>query len=256
MLDDPDLPNHLPPAPRPLTSRAKWRSWNELPVRVWVIVTLAVVLAGGYVTATRIRQAKQDRWLIEYGVSVNAKVVMGNGSAVPKRWLRDTAIPAKIQVTLPGAQPVELDVIIEPRQGEHLQVGGELPIKVDPRDPRRWTEETRVKPWSTELVVPAMLVPLIIAVAGTTLFRRYKILQLWTHGRLTEGVIVDTRHTAMAPGARIVRFSQADGDPRIFNLLLPTDSGIPQPGARIWLLTPEHNPNRAIAAALYLDPRA
>lgn len=225
-----------------------------MSVRLWVIITLAAILAAGYVTFMRIRQARDDRWLIEHGVLVQAKVLTGNGSPVPKRWLRDVEIPAKVEITLPGRQPMQMDILVAPREGAYLQVGGEFPMRVHPDDPTRWTDQAETRPWSTELIVPLMLIPLVVVLALMMLLKRRAALQVWREGTLTEGVVVETRHTAMAPGARIVRFSLADGeDPRIFGLLLPTTAGIPQPGEKLWLLVPMNDPKRAIAAAPYVQ---
>src|SRR5262245_13966422 len=62
----------LPQTPRPLTPRARRRSWAELPVRVWLILTITIALVTVYFTVTRVLEAREDRWLIEHGTPVNA----------------------------------------------------------------------------------------------------------------------------------------------------------------------------------------
>lgn len=255
LLDDPELPQRLAPAPRPLTPRARRRSWNEMPVRIWVILTLAVVIVAGFVTGERVMQARKDRWLILNGVVIQAKVMKGNGSIVPKRWLRSEPIPAVVEFTLPGGQPMQMEIIVPSKQDSHLQVGGTYEIKIDPQDPQRWTEQTVPQPWSTELVVPAMLLPVVLLLIVTTLLKRQSMLKVWSEGTVSEAVVVEARHTAMAPGSRIIRYSVAtEGDSRIFSLLLPTSAGIPEPGQHFWLIAYPQSPGRAIAAGLYIDP--
>lgn len=225
-----------------------------MQVRVWLILTLAIALAAGYVTALRVHQALDDRWLIQNGVRVQAKIISANGSTLSKRWLRSEPIPARLSIGLPGREPVEMDAWIEPRPNSYLTTGETLAVKVDPNNPERWTESETPVSWAAELVVPAMLLPVLLILLAITLLRRRRVLKTWETEPLSDGVVVEIRHSAAAPMSRLIRFSLAEGnDPRIFSLLYPPSLGVPKAGDLIPLICPTDRPDRALPARAYVS---
>jgi hypothetical protein len=251
------VPPSLPPVPRPITHRARRRSWAEMPVRVWMILTLLVAIVTVYFTVTQVRQARRDRWLIEHGVDVVAKFTMVNGDPVPKRRPRNEPLPlSTAKFTLNGRE-YELKIDrLEAKPGTYAMVGSDehaLRIKVDPNDPTgRWTEQTQPRPWSQELTAVGFLAPLLVLLFIVMLWKRRGVLKAWSGDPLTPAVVVETRHTATAPMSRVIRFTLRDGaDRRIWHTLMPTAAGIPQQGETIWLICPPNNPGRAIVAKLY-----
>ncbi|HVT91104.1 MAG TPA: DUF3592 domain-containing protein [Tepidisphaeraceae bacterium] len=251
---DPDLPALLPPVPRPLNARASRRAWNELPVRIWVLLTVAVALATVYVTVTRLQQALNDRRLIEQGLLVHAKVVAVNGSPTPKRWPRNEQMTATIDFTLPSGQPIHESIDLEARPDAYLQVGTEVQIRVDPDNPQRWTEQEKAQPWSHEMVIPAGLVPVIFLLSIISILQRRRVLTVWREGTLAKGTVVRAQHSAAAPMSRIVHFTFSDTDDRrVWKVLVPASFGIPRKGDSISVIFPQGNPRRAIAATPYGD---
>ncbi|WP_428937050.1 hypothetical protein [Fontivita pretiosa] len=246
-------PPQLPPPPRPLTRRARRRSWAELPVRTWLILTVLVALVTVYFTATRISQARRDRWLIQHGTAVVATLGQTGGHLKPKRQLRTEPLPTTIIFTLNGKR-YELVESLPPKEGAFAMEGMPFPIRVDPNDPTRWTEATEPKSWAQELTGLGVLVPVLVVLAGVTIWKRHGVLRSWRMAPLAAGIVVETRQSAMAPRSRIVRFTLRDGpDRRVWSMLVPTSAAIPEKGQTLWLLCPPGNPHRAVLARLYQE---
>jgi hypothetical protein len=243
-----DAPQIAPP-PRSLTSIAKRRSWAELPVRVWLVLTITVAIVTVYFTIMRVHEAMQDRWLILHGLDVNAKFTIVSGDSFPKRRPRNESMPATIQYSVNGV-PYTLDISLESKPFGFAMVGTDFPIKVDPDDPTRWTEETVPRPWVQELTAVGLLVPILLLLGIMTLWRRMGMLKVWRSGSLIPGEVVELRHTAIAPRSRIVRFTLRDG-PRVWGTLVPTSAGVPARGETIWLISLPGRPGRSILAKLY-----
>ncbi|HEY7086580.1 MAG TPA: hypothetical protein VH518_00745 [Tepidisphaeraceae bacterium] len=248
-------PPNVPNIPRPPTRRARRRSWNELPVRLWAILTLIIGAIAIYITISRVDEAIRDRSLIEHGLDVNARIVAAMGSDVTKRWPRNDQVPVRLRFTLPGGKTHEMDTVLPAKPDAYAQPGTDIKIKIDPDDPDRWTEQTQPLPWASELTAPGMLIPLALALAIVTFIRRASVLNIWKNAPLAAATVVGTQQTALAPFSRVVRFTLREGeDRRIWNVLLPVRRrGIPQPGETIWLAHPPSNPARAIVAELYVD---
>ncbi len=244
-------PPAVPPVPRAVTRRAARRSWNEMSVRVWLILTVAVAIVCGYFAITRISEALTDRWLIQNGTPVVAKLGLTGGNMVPKRQPRNESLPSQLIFDLNGKH-YQFDIRLEPRPNAYAQQGMDFPIRVDPNDPSRWTEETKTKPWSQELTVIFFLIPVLVVAALMTWWRRMQVLRIWRNEPLAGATVVDVRHTAIAPRSRVVRFALNDGDDRrVWSTLVPASGGIPGSGDEIWLICPPQNPGRALLASLY-----
>jgi hypothetical protein len=56
-----------------MNPRASRRSWNEAPVRIWAILSVAVLLVAVYFTIPQIYRALKDRELINMAFRVNAR---------------------------------------------------------------------------------------------------------------------------------------------------------------------------------------
>lgn len=244
----------LPMPPRAITPRARRRSWGELPVRPWMVLTLVSCLVVAYFLVTRVQEAVADRWLVNHGVDVVATFSKVNSDPVAKRWSRNDAMPATITFDWKD-KPVRIDIPrLEPKAGAYAMIGEKLTIKIDPNDPQKWTEETTLKPWTHELAAVGMLLPLAAIALGMMLVKRRGVLQTWVHGSLVPATVVEVRQSGAAPRSRVIRFSLDDeADRRIWALLMPVSAGIPAPGESIWILATPQNPSRSLAARLYQD---
>ena len=243
----------IPPIPRPITRQARRRSWAEMPVRVWIILTLAVAFVTIYFTITRIKEALDNRWLVDHGVDVNATFVEVSGDPVPKRRLRNETMPSTVKFTYGGkeyTQQLELD----PKPGIAAVVGTTIALKVDPNDPMQLMEVTVPPPWSHELAIVAALIPVLILVVLMILWKRRGVLRVWRNEPLVEAIVVELRQSPVAPMSRVVRFTLAQGGgQRIWSTLMPASAGIPEIGQHFWIICPPNNPGKAIVAGLYQE---
>lgn len=252
----------LPPAPlttipREITLRASRRSWNELPVRIWVILALAVALITTFFSVTKYLAGRYERWLIAEGAPLKADVMWINGTQDKRmEFKRTDRLQAQLGYTPPAGQrlnfvPGWLAQLPDQKPEPVIHVGDQVPIRVDPGNPTVWTDRTQPKPWLVDFTIVMLLLPLLVLLGLLALFRRMRVLNIWRKGEIGAGVVVDLKQTAIAPLSRVVRFTLADGsDRRVFSTLHPAKEA-PKPGDLMWLLFPPGKPARAIVASLY-----
>ncbi len=244
----------VPATPRPISSRAKRRSWAELPVRPWLLLSGIVALITIYFFVSRIMEVRSDRWLIQNGTPVDAQFIHIGGDTVPKPRPRYEPLAAAITFALDG-KPVRLDIMLDAKPGaERVQIGKPFPIRVDPNNPERWTEQTEPRAWLHELAAAGLLVPLLVLVILVAWLRRMQMLRTWRDAPLMHATVVASSNTPGAPRSRIVLFTLTDAaEKRVWKMLLPVRAGIPRAGEGMWLICPEANPSRAVAASVYID---
>ncbi|HWP40153.1 MAG TPA: hypothetical protein VNL70_04460, partial [Tepidisphaeraceae bacterium] len=113
---------------------------------------------------------------------------------------------------------------------------------------------TEPKSWAQELTGLGVLVPVLVVLAGVTIWKRHGVLRSWRMAPLAAGIVVETRQSAVAPRSRIVRFTLRDGpDRRVWSMLVPTSGPIPEKGQTLWLICPPGSPDRAVLARLYQE---
>jgi len=219
---------------------------------VWLILAVAVAFVSAYFTITRVQEALTERWLYEHGQDVKATYVAINLNPGPNRHLRNETLAATIKFVLNKSEYTK-DMQLDPKPGAAAVVGESIAIKVDPNDPDRFAEAKDLPPWSHEVAVIIVLIPILMIVIVLVLWKRRGVLRVWRDAPLAEAVIVELRHTPVAPLSNVVRFTRVDGsDKRIWTTLMPSSAG-PRIGQRIWLLCPPENPDRAIVAKLYQE---
>lgn len=250
-------PPELPPAPRPINPRAARRSWNERPVRVWLIIFLLVAAATGYFLYESLTRVMRERDLIYNGELVAATMTSIESSTLEGRPIsRAKGPPVTLSYTLKDGREVkDLSGRLTPGIEGMVVVGSTLDIRVDPTDPRRWTDRTEPRPWSTELTVVFGLVPLLLLLLAAVWLSRMRVLSVWRNGDVLPASVIDTKQSSIAPRSRIIRFVRADdsGDQRVYSTLAPISAAL-RPGEPITLVAPKGNPARAIVADLYSPP--
>lgn len=245
-------------APRPLSSSAARRAWGDQRVRYWWLGALVLSIIMLFVAAECITTALSERALIAHGTKVTATVMGMDGSTrVGYTLPRTDSHEVELHVTLPNGQVREIDGTL-PRGPGVLQIGQELPIKIDPKDPSNWTDQTQAVSWTARLVVPLLMVPIPPGLAGFTAillviawYRRRQVLRIWRDGRWMQGVVLELRQSALAPLSRVVRYNVPAIDRRICSVLVPTNAGVPAVGEAIDLVLMPHAPHRAVVARLY-----
>lgn len=261
------LPPEPAPAPRPITPRAARRSWQELSVRVWTVLAMVLAVITVYFTVSKVLEGRELRWLLSQGQAIDATVYEINGTKQRIVFKRSDPLRVWVQFQLPGHNNVVgermLTQLPDPKQT--IRVGDKLPIRVDPKDiqplneiekpgvmlANTWTDRAEAPPWHVEYTVVLLLVPLLLIVAVIMFWRRARVLGVWKNGESALATVIGHRHTAIAPRSRIMRFTLEDGDDRrVFNTLHPVKD-LPPVGDVFWVVYPQGNPGRAIAAKLY-----
>ena len=242
------ITTELPPPPRPLSRRARRRSWGELPVRIWVVLTAVVVVVLVYLAAQRIGVAMEERGLMERGRRVQAKVedLVGVRAASVSR---DAPVTVILSYAGANGQPQLLRGELPVADGS-ISRGDVIPIRVDPDIPDRWTGRESERPWTQELFVALLLVPPALLLAGITWWRRRRVLAVWRGGAPLRATVVDVKQSALAPASKRIGYRVAGGK-RVHAVLRPNRLGPVSPGDELDLIADPSNPGRAVIASLY-----
>src|SRR5947207_15315814 len=130
----------LPPAPRALSARARRRSWAEMSVRVWMILSIIVFLAAIYFTAKQITGAMTTRRLILHGAPVIAHIDAANGvKDIGRQYDRRDRNTAHLTFTGPDRVKRTVQGDLSPQNGM-FAIGYTIELRVDPNDPMIWTD--------------------------------------------------------------------------------------------------------------------
>lgn len=242
-------------APRELTSRVRRRSWVEPRVRVWWMLAAALIAVAGYFVAVQLARSAQDRWLINNGTAVQAKVLDANGNPLQnKNYPPEDRAVFKLRYEIAGKTPVEMTTQLKDQRAAVI-TGGHVKLFVDPNNPSRWTDRTEID-LAHDTLVGVMLAPIALILLIVAFVKRAGILRVWRTGAPLRAIVVDARQTAAAPLSRLVRFTPGGtGGKRIFTTLIPARLGAPRPGDAIWLIAPENRPRQAIVPAAYAGPK-
>ena len=250
-MTTPDVHASLPPPPREVTRTASRRAWGDIHVRFWWLSAIGVGLVIAYFSMIQINRGLYDREIIRNGIPVDTVIKKaGEADIHGHSVLRSGDVPVTLVGKIDGEERTFIGKV-GPGPG-YLKVGNPLTIRVHRGDPNQWTAEQQVKPWTRELAVSLMFLPLIAGLLVGALVVRRRLLRVWRNGIPVEGKVVDLRHSAWAPLSRVVRYSILDShDRRIFNALTPTKSA-PAKGDTIQLLAPPDGGSKpTILARLY-----
>ena len=242
----------LDKTPRPITPRAAWRAWAEMPVQFWWKAALAIAVVAAYVTGSQLSDAFRLRWMLSHGLPVEAKIVELNGRKLTTgsyHPLRDTELPVKLEGRLPDGQSFHYDGWL-PTADDYAALGGTLAIRVDPKDATHWLEDKPPRSWWHEFTGLFMLLPVALLLLAFAWWRRRQILQVWRDGKAVEGSIVSCTHSPIAPRSKVCGYS-VPGDRRVFKMLYPLRLGQPRVGDVVPLIVLPDRPDRAIAARAY-----
>lgn len=238
-------------SPRPITAAARRQAWREVPVRVWTVVTLGVAVVIIAVGIRAISQNISDRQLLRDGVRVEATIdLIGGGT---RNQDRTVARQVDLSFLLPGeTERRELSRVMLPASanGGSISKGDKLPILVNPKDIRTWTDRVDPAPWTVVLAVPLLLLPLALLLAAITAMVRRRILQLYTNGIQRTANVVDAHRSALVPGQKLVKVGTGAG--KVMSAAYPDRLGAIARGDAIDVIVNDATkPTRAIAARAY-----
>lgn len=246
-------PSTLPAIPRPLNSRAKKRSWAEAPVRLWLILAILVTGVTAYLYYSRIQISMADRKLIFDGTKYDAAVLEIEGQTRPGlRFPKSSSPRVKLRFTTPDNQTQTVEGNLMPAIDGDVQVGGTVPIRVNPQNPLIWTDRTEPRPLAAELSMALIFTPIALLNIFIVIFQRQRVLKIWRNGEPAIAHVVGLQHSPLAPKSMQVRYALSEGDDlRVCTMLYPASAGLPQVDEEMLLLIGNNNPAKAIVAKLY-----
>jgi hypothetical protein len=218
-------------------------------VRFWWIAGLVLVAAAVYLLITRTIAWHQNSRLSVSGTPMQAKVLQAEESVAPGKTVAGDK-PVRLRYEFNGkTYDVSAPYLDGRRSEQFLIVGSDIPIRVDPADPTRWTARESPAPLGPELIGGFITLGIGAAVflfgywLGARVFRTYRT------AKAAVAMVLDSRHTALSPGAWAVRCSPVDeGDDRVFEVFMPARADVRE-GAVLWILLPETG--RPVAAGWF-----
>ena len=214
---------------------------------------VAIVMIG--VTFGQVRDYLRRKQLLETGLPVTAQVVelndrkIGTGSYHPRR---DVELYVRLVGAFPDGRQFEFKGMLPKAEG-FAELGGDMDLRVDPNDHSNWAEMGKLPSLTQQFMAVFLLLPLILILLAVAQWQRMKVLKVWRNGKLREAVVVDSKHSSIAPRSRVCRYTIVDGDDRrVFQTLYPTKHGVPQRGDVLKMIVLPEKPGRGVVAELYL----
>jgi hypothetical protein len=248
----------LPETPlptRPLTPKARRRSWNEPAVRAWWLAALLVLVAFSWIFLAQMFTARRGLYRVDHWTRIPVAKIVMIGNTTRSAYLvapEDLSYnPVKLTYIDTSGTPRKLEGILEAQRAP-VHPGQEIPVLVDPSHPDRWTDRVVPVSLAEELIIPTLLLPLTIILAALAVWQRQRMLKLWRTGVLREGTVLDRKNSATAPKSAVLRCTiDASRDKRVLSVTVPRSTVRLGPGDPISLVTPPGGSGRAIAAVLY-----
>lgn len=241
-----------PPAPRPVNARASSRSWHEGSVRTWMALSLFMLLATGYLAATRLSATITERRILA-GEKITATIRSIQGSTTAGRdYDRFDGFTAELDYTAGGKKYERIQGLVSPGVEGKLSVGSTLEIRVSPNDPTFWIDRVVPRSLVSEFALVLALLPALFLLLFCMWWSRHRVMAIWRDGIESTAIAVDAKQSTIAPGSRILRYAIADGsDKRVFSVLCPA-AHTPAAGEAFSVIHPPGKPGQAIVAELYL----
>lgn len=244
----------LPPVPRPITPRGRKRSWAEAPVRLWVLLSLIVCLVTAYLFYSRISESLKERNLIYNGTKVDAIIDEIEGQTTPGiKVPRSSAPNVKMHYKASDGTDAKIEGNLTRVLEGDVVVGETLPIRIDPKDSRIWTDRTEPRGWLANLSMPLIFLPLAVVSLLILIIKRQGVLKIWKNGVPATASVVSLQHSGLAPSSRLLRYALTESeDRRVFTMLYPVQAGLPEKGDELQLIVAPNDPSRAVVAKLYM----
>lgn len=220
-------------------------------MRVWTLVTVGVFVVIFAVGVRAILQSMADRRLLREGVRVEATIEQIAGGT--RNQTRAVARLVTLTFLLPGeTERRELNLVVLPAsaQGGAISKGDKLPILVNPKDPRVWTDRTEPASWIIVLAVPLLLLPIALLLAFVTVLARRRMTRLYEQGTLRQANVIDAHRSALVPRQKVVKLGVGGG--RVLSAAYPDALGPITNGDTIdAIINNEARPTLAIVARAY-----
>jgi hypothetical protein len=239
-----------------MNPRARRRAWAEQPVRVWMILSMLLLVGIIYVLVDQLPEGIAERQIIKTYKPVTA-VLHDVGKMHDTTW-RHTAITGGAEedrwatMIYPGGPPEGSSRELETDRLEGKHPGDSVDIRYDPSHPDVWSDRMEPEPWGGRLLIIWMLLPALAITLLMLLRRRQLMLRIWREGEPIIATVVESRQSPIAPRSRLIRFTIDDSpDRRVHSTFFPNSAGTIEKGDQISMLALPNNPGRAIVGGLY-----
>jgi hypothetical protein len=215
-------------------------------VRFWWAVAAALVLGMGYLLVMETLDWSREVRLVKEGAVVQA-VVYEAGQTVKNRPVPPTG-NVDLTYTYEGKQYKVTGELAE-RPAGTLMSASTIPLRVDPGDPRVWTNRTVPPSLWGKMLGPLLLLPAALLAVVVAVVARGRVAKLWRTGEARQAVVVETKQTPLAPLSQAVRCAIVGGDKRLITVYVPQRGGRVKKGDVIWVVA---QGARAVAAGAFL----
>lgn len=236
---------------RPITAAVRRRAWGELGVRPWSFLTIALLVLSGFMSAGRIRDWRNEAYLIAHGTPVQAEVTSLGIGANAHKAERDEPVNVMIRYTPPGASgPTESGGVLPRKPGVTLALKDKITIRILPERPQYWTERTESAPVGTGLVAPGLCAVVAVGCAVLAVGKRTAVLTAYRSAEPRRATVASVRQSPLAPFSKLigVTVDSDDADRRVRDCYWPVRCGTVHPGQAIDVLVAKR---RVFAAAAY-----
>ena len=243
---------------RPLTPKARRRSWNEPAVRGWWLSAACVFLIAAWLFVDQLNVIRDGRYRLDHWHRIEAAKVEKLGREALTNYRASPEVLPTLYSTLSYTDSAGTTHRLEGYlvgQSVALSPGNTIPILVDPDRPEHWTDRVKPLPVIEGMMGPLLLTPLSLIFAGVAFMQRRRILNIWRQGIERAALVVGVANSATAPLSTHLRCTLLGSrDKRIITVTVPRSAVSFKAGDTLTLLTPPGDSNRAIAAVLYEGP--
>jgi hypothetical protein len=210
------------------------------------VAAAGVLLVSLYFLTSRYLKWREDMVLIRDGQLIQAYVYSADGYPIAGRRRPPTS-PVELHYEV-GGKKYQVQGYLTGRK-ESFVIQSNVPIRIDPGDPARFTAREEPTSLMLQLVGGLILLPFAVLLALVAVVQRVRLLKLWRTGRTLDAIALDARHTALAPRSWLVRCAPADADDkRVLSVYVPERAQRPARGESLWLVADAGGAPRAVAA--------
>lgn len=221
-----------------------------MSVRVWKLATFGVVVVILAVGIRAVMGGLADRKLLREGVRVDATVE--NIVNASRNASRTQPLYLTLSFLLPGERERRKIVGHSTPMPGFLSRGDVIPIVLDARDMRRWTDRVEPVGWLTAMSVPLVLTPLVLILLTIARRERGRYTRIWANGTPHAANTVDVHKSALVPGQKVVKVSIAGSDGRVISVTHPDRLGTPERGQTLQVIAMRPDARHAIVADAYV----
>jgi len=219
------------------------------------VLAILISAVTAYLYYARAQISLADRRLLSSGDKYDATVVEIEGQSRPGAKVPRSASPrVRLRFTPPDGDTRTVEGSLAPSLTGTVEVGGTVPIRVNPTDPAIWTDRTEPRSLAAELSMALIFTPIALATIAVVLLRRRGVLNIWRHGNPAVAHVVGMQHSPLAPKSRQLRYALNEGsDRRVCAMLYPVSAGLPAVNDEMLLIIARDNPAKAVVAKLYAE---